>query len=47
MARHRNRMPAWVLGLVLAAAVFAIALLVFSALGFGDDPVVEGIQSLG
>lgn len=46
MARHRERMPAWLLGLVIAALVFAGALLLFNLLGYGDDPVVDSIGAL-
>lgn len=43
MAKHRKRPPAWLVGLIIAGVVFAVTLLVFSALGFGDDPVVESL----
>lgn len=46
MAKEAKRIPAWLLGLILAAVVFALALLIFNALGFGDDPVVEGLAAL-
>lgn len=36
-------MPAWLLGLIIAVVVFVAILLAFNALGFGDDPVVEGL----
>lgn len=39
-------MPAWLLGLVIAAIVFAGVLIVFSLLGYGDDPVVNGVGAL-
>ncbi|HEX6300166.1 MAG TPA: hypothetical protein VF148_06860 [Acidimicrobiia bacterium] len=39
-------MPAWALGLIIAVAVSLVALFVFSALGFGDDPVVDGLAAL-
>lgn len=42
---ERRRLPAWLLGFLIAAAVFVIALVVFRALGFGDNPVLDG--SLG
>ena len=41
MARHNKPIPPWVMGLIIAAVVFALALVVFNLLGFGDDPVVE------
>lgn len=43
MARHNKPTPAWLLGLIIAAVVFVLVLVVFNALGFGDDPVVEGL----
>jgi hypothetical protein len=42
-ARHRKRLPAWQLGLILAAIVFVAAIVIFNLLGFGDDPVVESL----
>lgn len=41
MARHLKHKPAWLVGLVIAVVIFAIALTVMMALGFGDDPVIE------
>jgi hypothetical protein len=46
MTRHRKRLPAWLLGLIIAVVVSVVALFVFSALGFGDDPVVESLAAL-
>lgn len=46
MAKHRKRLPAWFLGLMIAVVVSLVALVVFSALGFGDDPVVESLAAL-
>lgn len=43
MARHNRPVPAWLMGLLIAAVVFALVLVVFNVLGFGDDPVVEGL----
>lgn len=45
MAKHKKRMPAWVLGLVIAVVIFALVLVVFAGLGIGDDPVIEGLQT--
>jgi hypothetical protein len=42
----RRKIPAWLMGLILAALVFAIVMLVLNVLGFGDDPVVEGLALL-
>ncbi len=39
-------MPPWLLGLILAAVVFAAALVLANILGFGDDPVVGGLASI-
>lgn len=39
--RHlRKRFPPWLVGLAVAALLFAVALIVLAALGFGDDPVL-------
>lgn len=46
--KHLKRQrPPWLLGLILATLLFVVALLVASALGFGDDPVVGGLSSIG
>jgi heme/copper-type cytochrome/quinol oxidase subunit 4 len=48
MAKHQRKLPAWLVGLMIAVVVTLVAFLVFSALGFGDDPVVESLAiSLG
>lgn len=41
MADHTKPLPAWALGLIIAVVIFGIGLLVFAALGFGDDPVLD------
>lgn len=46
MADERRRLPAWLLGLILAAVIFVAVILVLSTLGYGDDPVVESLVSL-
>ena len=38
--------PPWLLGLIIAAVVFGVGLLVFQALGFGDDPVIGATEAL-
>ena len=43
MANQNRRLPAWLVGLMIAAVVTLAVLLLFSALGFGDDPVVESL----
>ncbi len=35
-----RRLPAWALGLIFAAVLFGIGIIVFQALGFGDNPVL-------
>ena len=35
-----RRLPAWALGLMIAAVLFGIGIIVFQALGFGDNPVL-------
>ena len=39
---ERRRLPAWLVGLLIAIVVFVAFLLVTSWLGVGDDPGVEG-----
>jgi hypothetical protein len=39
--RTRRQLPPWVLGLIIAAVVFVVVILVMQALGFGDDPAIE------
>jgi hypothetical protein len=46
MPKHAPSVPAWLLGLVIAAVVFALVLVLLSALGFGDDPVVDGLAAV-
>ena len=41
MNEAKRRIPAWLLGLIIAAVLFGIGILVFRALGFGDNPVLE------
>jgi hypothetical protein len=38
--RERKQVPAWLLGLILGAVVFAIVLFVLEVLGYGDDPSI-------
>jgi hypothetical protein len=40
--RRRRQLPPWLVGLLVAALVFAIVLFLLDALGYGDDPVIEG-----
>lgn len=46
MVEENKRLPAWLLGLIVAVVVFVAALVIFSALGFGDDPVVDSIGAM-
>lgn len=43
----KGRLPPWLLGLILAAILFGVALVLANILGFGDDPVVGGLASMG
>lgn len=43
--RHRRPLPAWLVGMVVAVLVFALILIVTALLGFGDDPVIEGLAA--
>lgn len=40
---EKRQLPAWLLGLIIAAALFVIGLWAFTLFGFGDDPVIEQI----
>lgn len=40
-ASGSRKLPPWLLGLLIAAVLFTIGLIVFQALGFGDDPVLD------
>lgn len=44
MARPAPKIPAWLLGLVVAVVVFILVIVVLNALGYGDDPVVESLS---
>lgn len=39
-------MPAWLVGLILAAAIFALVFIVLATLGYGDDPVVDSLAAM-
>ena len=49
MADRKRPIPSWLLGLMIAVIVFAIGVLLFQALGFGDNPVIDNatISTLG
>lgn len=42
MEEPRRKLPPWLLGLLIAALVFVITLVLLDAFGYGDDPVIEG-----
>ena len=44
--RDRGPWPPWLLGLIIAVVIFGVGLLVFQALGFGDDPVIGATEAL-
>ena len=44
MEPERRRLPPWLIGLILAIALFVTVLLVANLLGYGDDPVVGGLR---
>jgi hypothetical protein len=46
MIGHGQKLPAWLVGLIIAVLLSGIVLLVLSMLGLGDDPVVEGAARL-
>jgi len=41
----KRRIPAWLLGLIIAAVLFGIGVIVFQALGFGDNPVLGDVTA--
>lgn len=41
MGNDKRQVPAWLLGMIIAAVLFAVAVVVFRALGFGDNPALE------
>jgi hypothetical protein len=45
MTNHKRQRPAWLLGLIIASVLFIIGVVVFQALGFGDNPVLESALS--
>jgi len=48
MVQQRKRpIPPWLLGLLFAAVIFALALLLLDVFGYGDDPVIgEGASAM-
>jgi len=43
MAKHERRMPAWLLGLLIAIIVFTALVFLAIAFGYGDSPGIEGM----
>ena len=43
VGKHKANMPPWMVGLLIAVVVFAVALIAIDLLGFGDDPVVGSL----
>lgn len=41
VAEKRRLLPTWLIGLFIAIVIFGIGFLLFQALGFGDNPVLE------
>jgi hypothetical protein len=40
MNDEKRRLPPWLVGLIAAVLIFAVALILMSTMGFGDDPVL-------
>jgi hypothetical protein len=38
MSEGKQRLPSWLLGLIVAIVIVAVALIVLNVLGYGDDP---------
>jgi hypothetical protein len=38
--REKKQVPAWLIGLILGAVVFAVVFFVLEVLGYGDDPSI-------
>lgn len=36
----KKKMPAWLIGLIIAIVIFAVVLVFANILGFGDDPAI-------
>lgn len=47
MTERERRIPAWLLGLLIAFVAFTIVVVVSSMLGIGDDPVVGTLSRSG
>jgi hypothetical protein len=46
MADNDRRLPAWLLGLLVAIIVFAVLFFLAIAFGYGDAPSIDGIGRL-
>jgi hypothetical protein len=40
MNDEKRQLPPWVVGLIAAVVIVAVALVLLNTLGFGDDPVL-------
>lgn len=40
MSGEKRRLPPWLLGLIAAAVIFVVVLVLMNSLGYGDDPVL-------
>jgi hypothetical protein len=41
--KEKKQIPAWLMGLIFAAIVAIVVLLVLDALGYGDDPSIGAL----
>lgn len=42
--RRKKQIPAWLVGFLIALVAAIVGALVFQELGFGDNPVLEGLR---
>lgn len=43
--RTKKKLPAWLVGLLIAIVVFAVVLVVANLLGYGDDPAIGAVAT--
>jgi hypothetical protein len=41
----KRKMPAWLVGLLIAVAIFVVVIVVAKILGYGDNPAIGAIAS--
>lgn len=46
MAENDRRLPAWLLGLLIAIIVFTALFFLAIAFGYGDAPSIDGVGTL-